>query len=166
MPPNTPHPHTLATKSKRAEIQKAKQRESQAVVQSFLGLDPVATGIKATGFTQTEILEILSEIARDENANHSDKIRAITRFQQTVERAAELNGQIGKASAESRSEDEQGRLVRRVEVSKLIPPPEVREEDFVSFSSEMEPGADREVGDGSVPVDEEGDSGICDQPGS
>ena len=143
MPPEVPHPNQLA-KRKKAEIQKAK--ESQAVVQSFLGLDPVATGIKATGFTQTEILEILSDIARDENANHSDKIRAITRFQQTVERAAELNGQIG-------------RLVRRVEVSKLIPPPEVREEDFVSFSSEMDPPADREAGDGSLPVDVEGDAG-------
>ncbi len=156
MPPEVPHPNQLA-KRKKAEIQKAK--ESQAVVQSFLGLDPVATGIKATGFTQTEILEILSDIARDENANHSDKIRAITRFQQTVERAAELNGQIGRASSEERSEDEHGRLVRRVEVSKLIPPPEVREEDFVSFSSEMDPPADREAGDGSLPVDVEGDAG-------
>lgn len=155
MPPNTPHPRELAKRDKqKREIQRA--AESKQIINSYLGLDSVAAGIKATGFTQTEQLDILAEIARDHEANNADKIRAITVFQRTVERAAELNGQIGKASVEERSEDGNGRLVRRVEVSKLIAPDNVSEEDFVSFSSEVEHSPDRESLEGSGDLDDEG----------
>lgn len=149
MPPDVPQPKPAPSRD-RAVVQHeaptppVERREpAHKAVRAFIGASGVELGLLQTGFTQTEIVQILAEIARNEENRPSDRISACAHIQKTVLRAAELEGIIGRASVEERSSGPGGQLVRRVEQHRLIPPRPEDDDSFLAVSEPATPVADR-----------------------
>lgn len=126
MPPTPDRNLSLTT---RGQI----DQRSRDTIRSFFEMEPVAAGIKVSGFTVQEEIETLVDIARNAN-KASDRIRALSQFRAVIREVAIANGVVQKGSVREVTDDGEGRTIeRRVEGHRLTPDPFPDNEDFLTF---------------------------------